>query len=130
MATWSDVKTYIHETFKVDDLSDEVMKMVFETGDLRSQLVFLTHYTLQAGAEDWVAIESPFAEVGSVDLDKALEEVGNLVCGGLSRVATMVTLKHSIPLANLNINELQRPLALVVNSADTLEKKLVGGDRF
>ena len=130
MATWSDVKTFVHDNYKVDDLSDEVMKMVFETGDLRSQLVFLTHYTLQAGAEDWVSVESPFAEIESVDLGKALEEVGNLVCGGLSKVNSMVTLKHSVPLANLNINELQRPLALVVNSADALEKTLVGGDKF
>ncbi len=130
MATWGEVKTFVHDNYKADDLADEVMKMVFETSDLRSQLVFLTHYTLQAGEEDWVSLESPFAEVGNVDLNRALEEVGNLVCGGLSQVNTMVTLKHSVPLANLNINELQRPLALVVNSADALEKTLVGGDKF
>ena len=130
MATWSDVKMFVHDNYKVDDLSDEVMKMVFETADLRSQLVFLTHYTLQAGEEDWVSVESPFGEVGKVDLNRALEEAGNLVCGGLSQVNTMVTLKHSIPLENLNINEFQRPLALVVNSADALEKTLVGGDKF
>ncbi len=130
MATWGDVKTFVHENYKADDLSDEVMKMVFETADLRSQLVFLTHYTLQSGAEDWVSVESPFAEIDAVDLGKALDEVGNLVCGGLSKVNTMLTLKHSVPLANLNINELQRPLALVVNSADALEKTLVGGDKF
>ena len=130
MATWSDVKTFVHNNYKADDLSDEVMKMVFETADLRSQLVFLTHYTLAGGAEDWVAVESPFAEIGNVDLGKALEEAGNLVCGGLSKVNSMVTLKHSVPLENLNINELQRPLALVVNSADALEKSLVGGDKF
>jgi hypothetical protein len=82
MATWGDVKTFVHENYKVDDLSDEVMKMVFETADPRSQLVFLTHYTLQSGAEDSVLVESPFGEVGSVDLNRALDEAGNLVCGG------------------------------------------------
>ena len=53
MATWGDVKTFVHDNYKADDLSDDVMKMVFETGDLRSQLVFLTHYTLKEGTEDW-----------------------------------------------------------------------------
>jgi hypothetical protein len=35
-----------------------------------------------------------------------------------------------VPLANLDINEFERPLHLITVAADQLEKDLVGGDAF
>ena len=42
----------------------------------------------------------------------------------------LVTFRHSLPLANLNINEFESPLALVTTTADRLEQAFTGGDRF
>jgi hypothetical protein len=129
MASWNDLSAYVHRTYKIADENDNMIKMVFETGNLRSQVVVLWHLTLSDG-EEWVQIESPFAELGSVNLGQALQHVGQTVCGGMALLGNMVTFRHSLPLANLNINEFESPLILVTKTADDLENALVGGDKF
>ncbi len=130
MATWADLSAYIHSNYKVSDFDDNMIKLVFETGDLRSQVVILWHLVLSDGSEEWIQIESPFGELGSVDLAKALQAIGNTVCGGLALVGNLVTFRHSLPLQNVNINELESPPGLVTTTADHLERTLTGGDRF
>jgi hypothetical protein len=129
MASWNDLSAYVHRTYKIADENDNMIKLVFETGNLRSQVVVLWHLTLSDG-EEWVQIESPFAELGSVNLGQALQHVGQTVCGGMALLGNMVTFRHSLPLANLNINEFESPLILVTKTADDLENALVGGDKF
>jgi hypothetical protein len=129
MASWNDLSAYVHRTYKIADENDNMIKLVFETGNLRSQVVVLWHLTL-AGGEEWVQIESPFAELGSVNLGQALQHVGQTVCGGMALLGNMVTFRHSLPLDNLNINEFESPLILVTKTADELENALVGGDKF
>jgi hypothetical protein len=129
MASWNDLSAYVHRTYKIADENENMIKLVFETGNLRSQVVVLWHMTLSDG-EEWVQVESPFAEIGSVNLAQALQHVGNTVCGGMALLGNMVTFRHSLPLANLNINEFESPLMLVTKTADDLENALVGGDKF
>jgi len=130
MASWQDLAAYVRSNYKVADESPTMMKLVFDTGDLRSQVVLLWCVTLKDGEEEWLQIESPFADVGAIDTDKALEEVGKLVCGGLAVMGNMLTVRHSVPLENLNINEFERPLTLITFTADELERRLSGGDRY
>ena len=130
MAEWQDLVGYVRANYKVADESPTMMKLVFETGDLRSQVVVLWRQTLKDGAEEWLQIESPFAKVDEVDIRRALEEAGNLVCGGLAVMGDILTIRHSVPLENLNINEFERPLALVTFTADELERRLSGGDKY
>lgn len=129
MANWSTLVNYVQSNYKIADQGPDMIKMIFETGDLRSQVVFLWRQTL-SGGEEWVQIESPFGELGSLDLTAALKAVGDTVCGGMALFGNLVTFRHSLPLENLNINEFESPLALVTSTADTLEKQLVGGDKF
>lgn len=129
MTTWNDLVAYVHANYKIADENPNMIKMIFETGGMRSQVVILWHLTLHEG-EEWVQVESPFAELGSIDLAQALQHVGNTVCGGMALFGNLVTFRHSLPLDNLNINEFESPLALVTTTADNLEKTLVGGDRF
>ena len=130
MATWNDLTTYVKNNYKISDEQPNLIKLIFDTGNLRSQVVILWHLTLSDGNEEWVQIESPFGEVGSIDLNQALQAVGNTVCGGMAMFGNMVTFRHSLPLQNLNINEFTGPLAMVTTTADQLEKTLVGGDKF
>jgi hypothetical protein len=130
MTTWNDLKAYVHNHYKIADERDDMIKLIFETGGMRSQVVILWHLTLSGGGEHWVQIESPFGELGSLDLTAALQAVGNTVCGGMALFGNLVTFRHSLPLDDLNIAEFEAPLALVTNTADNLEKALVGGDKF
>lgn len=74
-------------------------------------MVFVWQLTLgKSSREEWVQIEPPFGELGKVDLRRALQRVGSTVCGGLALVQNFVTLRQSVPLVNLNINEFERPV--------------------
>jgi len=129
MANWSSLVNYVTSNYKVSDQQPEMLKLVFDTGDLRSQVVFLWRQVLGEG-EEWVQIESPVAELGLVDLPRALTAIGGMVCGALAVVGGHVVVRHSAPLENLNINEFERPLLLVTTTADRLERDLVGGDQY
>jgi hypothetical protein len=130
MTAWPDLVKYVRANYKIADETPTSMKLIFDTGHLRSQVVMLWYETLGDGAEEWLQIESPFAEVDEVDVRKALTEIGRTVCGGLAVIGDVLTIRHAVPLANLNINEFERPLTLVTNTADRLEAQLAGGDRF
>jgi hypothetical protein len=130
MTTWNDLTQYVHNHYKINDERPDMIKMIFQYDGMRSQVVILWHMTLANSNEEWVQIESPFGELGSIDLTRALQAVGNTVCGGMALFGNLVTFRHSLPLDNLNINEFESPLALVTATADQLEKELVGGDKF
>jgi hypothetical protein len=130
MTTWNDLVQYVRNNYRIADENGNMIKLVFETGGMRSQVVLVWHLTLEHGAEEWVQIESPFGEFGQVDLAAALQQIGDTVCGGMALAGNLVTFRHSLPLANLNINEFESPLRLVTTTADRLEQAFTGGDRF
>ena len=130
MAAWTDLVGYIRSNYKMAEEQPDMVKLLFEVAGLRSQVVLLWHLTLAGGKEEWVQIESAIGEVGSVDLGRAVQEIGQTVCGGLATMGNLVTFRHAVPLLNLNINEFERPLELVTTTADHLERLLTGGDRY
>jgi len=130
MADWGDLVSYVRANYKVAEEKDRMIKLLFGVGEGRSQVVLLWHHTLMGGAEDWVQIESPIGKIEEVSLVPLMREVAETVCGGIGATGDFVTYRHSVPLMNLDVNEFERPLQLVVTTADRLENKLVGGDRF
>jgi hypothetical protein len=131
MASWTDLKQYVHNNYKIADENDDMIKLIFETDGLRSQVVIVRHVQLAGNGQHWVQIESPFGELGSLDLVAALNAVGDTVCGGMSLVGgQIVTFRHSVPLDDVSISEFEAPLHLVINTADRLEKSFTGGDKF
>jgi hypothetical protein len=131
MATWSDLKTYIHNRYKVANETDDMLRLIFETGNLREQVVLVRRVVLPANGTEWVHIESAIGEIDKLDLVALLRKVGNTVVGGLATAGdSIVTFRHSVPLADLSIAEFEQPLHLVIGTADLLEQQFTGGDRF
>jgi hypothetical protein len=130
MATWYDIVNYVRSHYKIADEDSNMVKLLFNTEGLRSQVVFLWRNALLDGEEDWLQIESPFAQLDSANLQQVLEEVGKVVCGGAALNGNYVTIRHAVPLANVDTNEFERPLILVTTTADRLEKQLIGGDAY
>jgi hypothetical protein len=130
MASWGSLVTYVTGHYKIIEQTDRMIQMGFNLPDMRSQIVFLFRQHLVNVGEEWVQIESPFAEIGSVDLVEVVREVSDTVCGGLSAVGDYLTIRHAAPLAHLDVNELERPLLLVTHTADALEQKFSGRDAF
>lgn len=130
MATWPDLKQYILANYKIAQDIGNGLKLQFGLEGGRSQLVFVTHYSLMDGREDWAVIDSPIGELGKVNLTQAVVAAGDMVCGGVSVLRELVTLTHAVPLANLDLNEFERPFSLLITSADRLESILTGRDDF
>ena|SRR5579871_3069225 len=130
MATWSALTDYVRANYKISEEARDSLKLIFNVGDLRTQVVFLWRMNLLDGTEEWVQIESPFGRLGSVDLLGAIQAMRDTVCGGIGCVGEFVTVRHAAPLLNLDINELERPLLLVTTTADQLERQYQGGDTF
>jgi hypothetical protein len=129
VAQWTDVATYVRSHYKVGQEVENGMTLIFDVGNLRSQIVHLFGLVTASG-EQWMHIESPIGPVAEVDLGRAIEVTENVVCGGISKLGELVTLRHTVPLADLDISELNVPMQRVIHSADELERALVGGDRF
>ena len=132
MASWDTLKEYITETYNVRQDIGRGVQLVFSFDDGRSQAVYITRYALRDGMEEWVTIESPIGTAGEINLGESVREAGNLVCGGIALSTDfgdpMVTLRHSVPLAHLDLPEFERPLRMVVSAADTIEARLTGAD--
>jgi hypothetical protein len=131
VATWSDVRQFVSSQYKVSQDLGQGLKLEFAVRGNRSQLVFLTLVSNDAG-EEWVRIESPFAKVGEfTDYERLLHSMSGHVCGGLAIFGDeMLAFRHAAPLANLDPNELVRPMEILLNMADAYELDITGQDRF
>jgi hypothetical protein len=130
VTTWESVKSFLKNEYKIAEEKENSLALIFETGNLRSQIVFIYHMSLKDGTEHWVQIESAIGKIADLDLPALLAAVGDTVVGGLGTVGEVVTIRHAAPLANLDSNELLRPLTIITATADRLEREFSGGDAF
>ena len=130
MASWEDVVGYVKDTYEVEELRDGSITLAFDVGDGRLQNAVVSSVASVDG-DEWLIIESAIGELADINLRSALARISGLLCGGLAMVTdTLVGLRHAVPIENLDVNEFERPLALVTLSADHLEALLDGRDRF
>ncbi|MDQ3725793.1 MAG: hypothetical protein M3335_07900 [Actinomycetota bacterium] len=133
MANWEQLKKFVHDNYVVSHDVGKALKLEFIGDGGRTQLMFITYFSLNNGGEGWVTLESPVGKMSEIDLTRALAGAGGVICGGLAlwdADPTLVMMKHAVPLENLDINELVRPMQLLAGSADQLEQQLTGEDRF
>lgn len=128
MANWSDLASYIRSRYDVTDDAGDFMKLVFDLGDGRSQVIFVAATNKPEG--DFAVISSPFARVGSVDAIDVLREVGGHSIGGVVVMGDRFFLRHTVPLADLDIDEFTGPFQTVLTVADSLEQRYMGSDEF
>lgn len=129
MTTWSDANSFLKSKFKITSEGQGNLILNFETDTGRSQLVFVG-FELMSDNSEWICIQSAFGKVGEVDLNKALEVLGDRIFGAIGKMNDLVTVKHSAPLADMNAEELVTPMMLSAHVADQLESALGLGDKF
>jgi hypothetical protein len=130
MATWDQFHQLITSNFQVQEDKGDVLTLVFDLKGGRSQLVILQKQGFEASDSDWATISSPVGEAASVNLTLALMKAHEYVVGGLTIDGDYLVVRHALPLANLDANEIDEPLRVVCMVADQLEAELVGGDDF
>lgn len=131
MADWLTVKQFLYSNYKVhSEVGDgSGLRLMFNTEDLRSQAVYVWHSPLGNG-EQWIQISSPIGDLGAIDLPGCLKEASDYVCGGIALVGDLVVFRDAVPMANLDADELIRPLELIVHTADRLERQFANADRY
>lgn len=124
MATWTDVRNYLHGNYRVDTDNGDLVKMLFHFTDGRSQFIYVRYAESSGTGSGFAQIESPIGELRQVDLRVLLRHVETIVCGGLSLVGGMVTLRHAVPLDDMSVEEFEFPLHAIAGSADDLERRV------
>ena len=130
MASWEQLVGYVKGNYTVAESEPRHITLFFDTGDERSQGVHLFHQTLGDDGDDWVQIESAICEASSERIEATARAAGDMVCGGVAVINDVVIFRHSVPLANLDVNEFVQPLELVTIAADRLEALVSGLDEF
>jgi hypothetical protein len=136
MASWGDLAAYVRAEYDVVHEEDEELRILFTFGDEdddedgRTQVVIIVREVLDK-MHEWVQIASPCGLAKDVNLREVLEEVGrSTVACGLAIMGEHVVVRHSLPLADLDIHEFTDPLQLLAGTADTLEEQFWGGDGY
>ncbi|MFI6093972.1 hypothetical protein ACIA8G_00345 [Lentzea sp. NPDC051213] len=136
MASWGDLADYVRAEYDVISDEDEELRILFTFGDeeedddARTQVVIVVREVLDK-MHEWVQIASPCGLAKDVDLRAVLEEVGkSTVACGLAIMGEHVVVRHSLPLADLDIHEFTDPLQLLAGTADMLEEQFWGGDGY
>lgn len=122
MTSWDDVRHYLADTYDVLHADPCHLVVLFAFNDGRTQEVLLDHKRI--AGDDWVAIETPVGLHAQVDLDAALDVVGDAVCGGLALNGEHVVLRHAVPLTEAAARSFDLPLAMVMLTAAELERRL------
>lgn len=124
---WDDVKKYIRENYKISDDDDDILTLVFEMDNARSQIVFIER-VLTVDGDTWIQISSPIGIINPAAIEKALLLLNEKVCGGLIKVEDKYYVRYAVPIENLSIEEINKPMNVVMRAADEIEERFVGGD--
>lgn len=131
VADWDQLREFIHSNYKATDVSPRAVELVFQTAETRTQVVWVS-FAEGPNGEPWAQIDSPIGSVQSIDLVRALHLMENAVCGGLCHVFArgqdLVSIRHCVPLDNLDEAEFTGPLRMVTGAADAFENELTGLD--
>ena len=131
MATWQEIKSYIHSNYKVQEDAGELLTLVFSVdgGRGRSQLIHVLSFIEEGNPLSHVVMFSPIGEMAQIDAGRALKEASQYTFG-VGLVGDLLGIKHTQLSATIDPSEIDVPFDIITEIADALEKALVGGDRF
>lgn len=129
MANWDDLRSFIFRNYEVESDEGSFVRLLLDVNDNRKQFVFV-RFTRNGAGRDWVLVESPVGDLRRVDLVKLLRQIEDKVCGALSLAGNMVTVRHAVPLDDMNVDEFEVPLWAVSATADELEASVSLQDSY
>lgn len=133
MTSWIDVINFVRTRYEVLEESESWLRFRLLTEGDRTQQVAVHHLTGGAGPE-LIEISSPVGWADKIDVQRLLELAGTSetgTVGGAAVVDGVALLKHTVPLADLSIqDEFVHPMEQLVARADQFEKELTQADHF
>jgi hypothetical protein len=130
MATWNDVVKHLKANFNCKEASAEMLSIIFDMGNNRSQIVFIERNGNDKIGE-FASISSAVGTVKNLSkLEAYCREATSYVSGGIVITGDYIMVRDTFPLLNLDVNELEAPLLVIVGAADQIESKVTGGDTY
>jgi hypothetical protein len=127
MANWNALRSYVKSNYNIADDNLDSLRLIFDTGSGRSQVVFVS----KIGDTGWAQVSTAVCEESQINPRDALIRNSQMTVGGLALVdGGPVIFRHAFPLADLDPAEFEIPLGIAVNFGDELERELTGADRF
>ncbi|SHJ22940.1 hypothetical protein SAMN02745244_02007 [Tessaracoccus bendigoensis DSM 12906] len=118
MASWEELREFMHSNWSVRDLDERHLQLVFELPSRRAQTVLIEHASNDE--TDWVKFKSPIGELTEIDLWTAGEKLAQKVVGGLIVEDEYVVVTNALPLSSLGGNEVVETMMRVTMIADEL----------
>ena len=129
MTTWNELVGFLATNYTCT-INGNSVSLPYSCDDGRTQTVFVN----QAGNEthgEWVHITSAVADVSHVGKLEAICRItASKLCGGVIIDGTFIVIRDTMPLENLDANEINSSMDLVVGIAEELEKMFIGTDNF
>lgn len=121
MATWAEVQGYVHSNYQVSrEPNDEMLGLLFDTGEGRSQMVYV-HHVFGHGHE-WVRVVSLVGELTDVELNFAMAISASFVGASLQMTGDSLAVVNYQLLATIDAPEIDLSLTIVAMGADALEE--------
>lgn len=128
MATAQEVRNYFESKYVVHDVAPYTFKFLWNFTDIgRDQLVFISVSDGPNGNDGNLEMFSAFAGLGDITPEQALNSGYKW---GVRQMYQSYGFTYIIPLADLDANEIERPLWDLAFSADSFEKTLSLKDEF
>lgn len=130
MADWNALRNYIKSEYKVSSDDLNCLKLLFDLGNDRSQMVVVETMG-ELGNSEWALISTAVCEESDISPRDALVKSSEMIVGGLALVdGGPVIFRHSIRLADLDPEEFHEPLRVAAAFGDRLERELSTADNF
>lgn len=128
MATVDQLRSYLVENFGATVHGNGGLSCSLEFTGGREHVVYFTLPSDGDARPDHVLVAAPFAKVGSISQEDAIEVVSYQTIGGLQRVNGFYCIANTLFLEDLDESEIRNSILVVANVADIYEEELGQGD--
>lgn len=118
MATWNEVTNFLQGLGMAED--GGLWSGIYKWDDGRSQKIIALKVDIDGDLFDALMVASPFATVGSITAEEAIESA---VGFGVRKLGGFYCLTDSVPIADLDDNEVLVTFELLARLADNAEQK-------
>ena len=118
MATWNEVDNFLQGLGMTE--KDGLWSGFYKWDDGRSQTIIAVKVDLEGDALDALMVASPFAKVGAVSADQAVESA---VAYGVRKLGDFYCLTDTVPIADLDDSEVLVTFEMLARLADHAEQK-------
>ncbi|MFO0692396.1 MAG: hypothetical protein U0230_02460 [Polyangiales bacterium] len=128
MPSWAEVQDYVRKQYKLHEDNDDSFKLIWEFRNNRFQMITVTRFT--AMDREWVEFTSAACRRDEMPAEVALTKNFQFAVGALALDGDVYVVRYSAQLATMDLDELELPLHVVAQTADSIEAEFTRKDDF